>query len=165
MPPADSNLSSDDKTAIVCLYCGKTQHVGRSAMTITCKHCSKSLQLEDLPFKGYTSRRVIETLGIITIEKKGNVIVTERIQCGGLIVRGKLKGAEIISRGPVRVSPEAEIKGNITAPSLAVGAGAVLEGRYAIGQPMNGNAGHGKEVEKKLDRDTGVPPVREVRKK
>ncbi len=31
------------------------------------------------------------------------------------------------------MGPEAEIKGNVTAPSLAVGAGAVLEGQYAIG--------------------------------
>jgi cytoskeletal protein CcmA (bactofilin family) len=60
-----------------------------------------------------------------------------------LIVRGKLRGA-ILSRGPVLVSPEAEIKGDMTAPTLAVGAGAVLEGNYEIGQfpgsaqPANG---------------------------
>ena len=143
MPPAESNFSSDDKAAIVCLYCGKTQNVGRSAMTITCKHCSKSLRLEDLRFKEYQARRVIETCGIITVEKKGNV-VADRITCGGLVVRGKLRG-DILSRGPVLVSPEAEIRGNIVAPSLAVGAGAVLEGRYEIGQPTNGNGGHGPE--------------------
>jgi cytoskeletal protein CcmA (bactofilin family) len=46
-----------------------------------------------------------------------------RVQCGGLIVRGKLKGS-VVSRGPVLVGPEAEIKGDVTAPALAVGAGA-----------------------------------------
>jgi cytoskeletal protein CcmA (bactofilin family) len=81
--------------------------------------------------KGYEARRSIETLGIVTVEKKGNV-VTDRILCGGLVVRGKVKG-NISSRGPVLVSPEAEIRGDITAPTLAVGAGAVLEGRYNIG--------------------------------
>ena len=45
---------------IVCLHCGKMQDVARKAMTITCKHCSKSLRLEDLRFKEYQARRVIE---------------------------------------------------------------------------------------------------------
>jgi len=43
----------------------------------------------------------------------------------------------VVSKGPVLVGPEAEIKGNVTAPSLAVGAGAVLEGRYSIGAKKN----------------------------
>ena len=137
MPPADSNLPSDDKATIVCLHCGKMQEVARKAMTITCRFCSKSLRLEDLRFKEYQARRVIETCGIITVEKKGNVIA-DRVTCGGLIVRGKLRG-DILSYGPVLVSPEAEIKGDITAPTLAVGAGAVLEGHYEIGRQTNGN--------------------------
>jgi hypothetical protein len=133
MSRAESNFPSDDKATIVCLHCGKPQDVGRKAMTITCKYCSKSLRLEDLRFKEYQARRVIETCGIITVEKKGNV-VADRVHCGGLIVRGKLRGA-ILSRGPVLVSPEADIRGDVTAPTIAVGAGAVLEGRYEIGQP------------------------------
>jgi cytoskeletal protein CcmA (bactofilin family) len=32
------------------------------------------------------------------------------------------------------VGPEADIKGDVTAPTIAVGAGAVLEGNYEIGQ-------------------------------
>ncbi len=132
MPPAESNFAADDKAMIACLHCGKQQEVGRKAMTITCRHCNKSLRLEDLRFKEYQARRVIETCGIVTVEKKGNV-VTDRITCGGLVVRGKVKGA-ILSRGPVLVGPEAEIKGDVNAPTLAVGAGAVLDGFYEIGQ-------------------------------
>ena len=143
MAAAESNFPSDDKATIVCLHCGKSQDVGRKAMTITCKFCSKSLRLEDLRFKEYQARRVIETCGIITVEKKGNV-VADRVTCGGLIVRGKLRG-DILSRGSVLVSPEAEIKGDVTAPTLAVGAGAVLEGHYEIGQPGNGNGTHAPE--------------------
>jgi cytoskeletal protein CcmA (bactofilin family) len=78
---------------------------------------------------------------MVTVEKKGNVI-TDRINCGGLIVRGKVKGA-ITSRGPVLVGPEAEIKGDITAPTLAVGAGAILEGQYNIRPDANASAGNG----------------------
>ena len=123
----------DDRTTIVCLYCEKPQEVSRKAMSVTCKFCSKSLKLEDIRIKAseYQARRVIDTCGTVTIEKKGHV-VSDKIHCGGLVVRGKLK-SNITSRGPVFVGPEAEVRGNITAPSLAVGAGAILEGRYEIG--------------------------------
>ncbi len=99
---------------------------------MTCRYCSKSLKLEDLRYKDYQARRVIETCGIVTVERKANV-VADRVNCGGLIVRGRLKGA-VNSRGPVLVGPEAEINGDVTAPILAIGAGAILEGKYAIGQ-------------------------------
>jgi len=121
----------NDRQTITCLYCGKQQEIGRKALTITCKFCNKSLKLEDLAFKAYEARRAIETCGVVTVEKKGNV-VSDRVICGGLIVRGKLRG-HITSRGPVLVGPEAEIRGNVTAPILAVGAGAVLDGQYVIG--------------------------------
>jgi hypothetical protein len=120
-----------DRQTIACLYCGKPQEIGRKAMSVTCKFCHKSLKLDDLAFKQYEARRSIETCGIVTIEKKGNV-VSDRVLCGGLVVRGKLKG-NITSRGPVLVGPEAEIKGDVTAPTLAVGAGAILDGQYHIG--------------------------------
>jgi hypothetical protein len=127
--------SPDDRQVIYCLYCDKPQEVSRKAQSLTCKFCNKSLRLQDLPFKAYEARRTIETLGIVTVEKKGNV-VTDKILCGGLVVRGKVKG-NITSRGPVMVGPEAEIKGDITAPALAVGAGAILDGKYDI-RPENG---------------------------
>ena len=136
MALGDTNVPSpDDRQVIVCLHCNKPQEVGRKAMSATCKHCYKTLQLKDQVFSRYEARRVIETVGIVTVEKKGNV-VADKIQCGGLIVRGKVKSA-VVSKGPVLVGPEAEIKGNVTAPSLAVGAGAVLEGRYSIGAKKN----------------------------
>ena len=132
MASSDYNVSpSDDRTTIVCLYCNRSQEVGRKAMSVTCKFCNKSLRLEDIHFKEYQARRVIDTCGIVTIEKRGNV-VADKINCGGLVVRGKVKGT-IVSRGPVLVGPDAEIRGDVTAPSLAVGAGAVLEGNYEIG--------------------------------
>ncbi|MGB7160710.1 MAG: polymer-forming cytoskeletal protein [Tepidisphaeraceae bacterium] len=130
--PSTSVPPPDDRLTIACLHCDKQQEVGRKAMSITCKFCSKPLKLEDIPIKDYQARRVIETVGVVTVEKKGSAI-TDRINCGGLIVRGKVKG-NIKSRGPVFVGPEAEIKGDIVAPAIAVGAGAILEGRYEIGK-------------------------------
>ena len=104
-------------------------------MTITCRFCSKSLRLEDMTFAKYEARRVVETVGYITVEKKGQVVADKIHTGGGLVVRGKIKG-NVQSHGPVLVGPEAEIKGNVTAPSIAIGAGAVLEGQYNI-RPAN----------------------------
>jgi hypothetical protein len=135
--------SPDDRQVVVCLYCNKPQEVGRKTMSMTCKFCHKSLKLEDVRLDKYEARRAIETVGMVTVEKKGNVIA-DRINCGGLIVRGKVKGT-VTSRGPVLVGPEAEIKGDVTAPTLAVGAGAILDGKYNIRPdahataPTNGN--------------------------
>ena len=131
-PPSRSlTSSSDDKHTIVCLYCGKPQEVARRAMSITCKFCHKPLKLEDIAVKQYEARRQLATCGVITVEKKGSAVAD--IKCGGLIVRGKVKGT-VESMGPVLIGPDAEVKGDVTAPTLAVGAGAVLDGRYEIGQ-------------------------------
>lgn len=121
----------DDRQTIRCLYCEQSQEVSRRALTITCRHCHKSLRVEDLLIKQYEARRTVDTCGIITVEKKGNVIA-DKLHCGGMVVRGKVKGT-VVCRGPVLVGPEAEIKGDVTARSLAVGAGAILEGHYRIG--------------------------------
>jgi hypothetical protein len=120
---------------ITCLYCGKQQEVARRAMQITCKHCYKSLRIEDVLIKAYEARRSIDTCGVVVVEKRGHV-VADRILCGGLIVRGKVKSA-VQSRGTVLVGPEADLIGDVTAPSLAVGAGAVLNGHYRINAPDN----------------------------
>jgi len=134
MAANDYNVPTPGESqTITCLHCGKPQAIGKKAMSITCKFCHKSLKLEDMSYKQYESRRSIETLGIVTVEKKGNVVVVDKILCGGLVVRGKIKG-KIESRGPVLVGPEGEIKGDVNAPALAVGAGAILEGNYKIGE-------------------------------
>ena len=122
----------DDRMTIVCLYCGKPQEIGRKTLTLTCKFCHKRLVVEDIKIARYEAKRAIETCGVITVEKKGQV-VADRMVCGGLVARGKIKAA-VTSRGPVMVGPEAEIRGDVTAPTLAVGAGAVLHGRYRIGE-------------------------------
>lgn len=140
MPAPEYNVPRpDDAISILCLYCRKPLEVGRKTLSVTCKYCHKPLKLEDVLIKQYEARRAIETCGIVTVEKKGNV-VSDRIRCGGLIVRGKVK-ATILSHGPVLVGPEAEIKGDVTAPAMAVGAGAILDGEYDIGPKKEENGG------------------------
>src|ERR1700679_675166 len=133
LEPIHDSSAGDDRSTIVCLHCGQSQPVARKAMSVVCRFCHKSLRLEDLPIKDYQARRSVETCGVVTVEKKGQ-IVADRVLCGGMVIRGKVK-ATIKSAGPILVGPDAEIKGDVRAPSLAVGAGAILEGRFRIGYP------------------------------
>src|ERR1700691_1435869 len=133
LEPIPNSPAGDERATIICLHCGQSQPVARKALTVVCKYCHKSLRLEDLPIKDYQARRSVETCGVVTVEKKGQ-IVADRVLCGGMVVRGKVK-ATIRSAGPVLVGPDAEIKGDVRAPSLAVGPGAILEGQYEIGYP------------------------------
>jgi hypothetical protein len=134
LEPIANSSGADDRTFINCIHCGQSQPIARKALTVVCRFCHKSLRIEDLPpIKTYEARRSVETCGVVTVEKKGQ-IVADRVLCGGMVIRGKVK-ATIKSGGPVLVGPEAEIKGDVLAPSLAVGAGAILEGQYRIGYP------------------------------
>jgi bactofilin len=133
LQPIQNSPAGDERASVTCLHCGQSQPVARKALSIVCKFCHKSLRMEDLPIKDYQARRSVETCGVVTVEKKGQ-IVADRVLCGGMVIRGKVK-ATIRSAGPVLVGPDAEIKGDVRAPTLAVGPGAILEGQYEIGYP------------------------------
>jgi hypothetical protein len=119
-----------DRTAILCLHCGKPQEVGRKAMSVTCRFCSKPLKIEDVKITRYEARRVIETCGTVTIDKKGHVV--SDVRCVSLILKGKLKG-DVVSLSKVEVASDAELKGDVTATSLSIEPGAMMEGFYRIG--------------------------------
>ena len=123
----------DEGKVILCTYCDQPQPVGRKAKTITCRHCYKRLDLEDANIKHYDARRALETCGTILVDKSGTVVAA-KVHCAALTVRGKIKG-NVFSRGPVHVAAGAELKGDVTAPAVAIDAGAVLQGHYAIGRP------------------------------
>ena len=65
--------SSDDRQIIFCIYCSKPQEIGKKALSVTCKYCNKSLRIEDLRFKEYQARRTIETVGMVTVEKRRKI--------------------------------------------------------------------------------------------
>jgi cytoskeletal protein CcmA (bactofilin family) len=96
--------------------------------------------VEGISVTHYEARRQFATCGVLTVEKTGT-IVTDLILCGRLMVRGRVKG-KIESQGPVLIGRDAEVNGDVSAPALAVGAGAVLKGRYEIG-PKNAEGGMG----------------------
>src|SRR5258705_1371171 len=136
MSPSEYSVPvPSDRTAILCLHCGKPQEVGRKAMSVTCKFCYISLKLEDVKITRYEARRVIETCGTVTIDKKGHVV--SDVRCVNLVLRGKLKG-DVVGLRNVEVAGDAELKGDVTAGALNVAPGAMLEGFYRIGTKTNG---------------------------
>lgn len=123
--------SALDARTIVCIYCGKAQQVGRSAMSIPCRFCQKALNLEDILISGYAARRTIETCGAVVIEPKGDVTVNS-IRCATLSIGGRLKG-NVICQGAVIIGVSAVVRGDIDAPVLTIAEGATLQGRCTIG--------------------------------
>jgi len=159
MQPSEYSVPvPSDRQAILCLHCGKPQEVGRKAMSVTCKFCSKSLKLEDVKITRYEARRVIETCGTVTIDKKGHVV--SDIRCVNLLLRGKLKG-DVVGLRNVEVAPDAELKGDVTAGSINVAPGAMLEGFYRIGFKPNGEEPQksvGEKVEEAVKEEQPVVP-------
>jgi len=71
MSPGSYNVPlPDDRTAIACLYCGKTIETARKALSITCKFCHRPLRLEDVQIKQYEARRSIDTCGIVAATRR-----------------------------------------------------------------------------------------------
>ena len=58
-------------------------------------------------------------LGTLVGEELAPYRTGDKVHCGGMIVRGKVKGT-VESHGPVLIGPEAEVKGDVTAPTLSI---------------------------------------------
>jgi hypothetical protein len=158
MQPSEYSVPvPSDRQAILCLHCGKAQEVGKKAMSVTCKFCSKPLKIEDVKITRYEARRVIEACGTVTIDKKGHVV--SDIRCVNLQLKGKLKG-DVVGLSKVEVAADAELKGDVTAGSLNVAPGAMLEGFYRIGHKA-GNAEAKAEEPAKIEVKEEAPVVKE----
>ena len=131
-----SSITPPATIHIACYHCGRDQEVGRRAMTVTCKHCSKPLQVSDVQVKKYDARREIRTVGTIVVEKKGKV-VAKSVECGGLVARGEVtsnSGGKTVVRGAILAGPKSTLAGTVEARSIEVSEGASLEGFFLIGK-------------------------------
>jgi hypothetical protein len=123
-------LLDGDQQTIVCIYCDRPIAVGRRAMSLPCRHCHRALRVEDVRLTGYEARRVIETCGMVFVGEKGNV-AADRIVCSSLVVMGRLK-ASVTCHGRAVLRAGADFRGDLTAHSLEVEAGAKLRGMYRV---------------------------------
>lgn len=135
-----SNASppSEDKQRITCVHCDHVNEISKRAISVTCSKCRKGLRLDEIRIKDYQARRQLETCSTFTVERKGD-LRAEKILCAGAILRGKCKG-DVVAKGPVLIGPEAEISGSMTAPTIAIPEGAIIEGFYRIGPTATSTA-------------------------
>ncbi|MBI2871115.1 MAG: polymer-forming cytoskeletal protein [Candidatus Omnitrophica bacterium] len=91
---------------------------------------------------------VLDTKGTLTIGQ--NAVINANITGETIIIAGRVTG-DIIARNSLELIPPAVVSGNIDAPSLAITAGAILDGRvhmHATGQPQGqpavANGGRGE---------------------
>lgn len=119
---------------IACYHCGGRQEVGRQAQTVTCRHCHKPLQVSDVQVKRYDARREVRTVGMLVVEKKGQ-IVADRVECGGLVARGHVKAKHsTVVRGTALIGPSAQLDGGVEAFTVNVAEGASLSGYFCVGK-------------------------------
>ena len=94
----------------------------------------------------------------MTIDKKGHVV--SDVRCVNLQLKGKLKG-DVVGLQKVEVASDAELKGDVTAGSLNVAPGAMLEGFYRIGVKPNGEEKAGDQAPKVEEVKEEQPVVAE----
>ena len=126
--------SLPDLVSIACYHCGRRQDVGRKAMTVTCRHCHKPLQIGDVHVKRYDARREVRTVGLITVEKRGSV-VADRVECGGLVARGEVKSKRpAVVRGTASLGPKSKVTGGVEAWAVVIADGATIDGDFCVGK-------------------------------
>ena len=132
MPSPEARKPSDSRD-VVCTNCNHVCEVANRAMSISCPHCKKRLDLEDYKIRGYYAVTDFATCGDIVVERRGFVVAPVKVE--NLTVKGKLQG-QVTARGKVSIGKKGWLKGDIVAPSLQIKSGAVVDGFLRI-DPSN----------------------------
>jgi len=115
---------------VICTQCDQPSEAPQRAMSVFCPHCRQRLILEDFKIKTYYAVSDFSTFGDVVVERKGHVVAP--VKAGNLTIKGKLQGRALI-REKVSIKKTGWYKGNLTAPTLRVESGAVLDGFLCIG--------------------------------
>ncbi len=129
MPSSTTKRRSAVKQ-VICTQCEKPSEAPQRAMSVFCPHCKRRLILEDFKIKTYYAVSEFSTFGDITVERKGHVVAP--VKASNLTVKGKLQG-RVTVRGKVSIHKTGWFKGDLTAPTLRVESGAVVNGYLRIG--------------------------------
>jgi len=115
---------------VVCTHCERAIEIAATAMSVNCKHCHNRVIIEDMKIKAYHSVVRLATAGRVEVAKNAHVIAQVRVN--ELQVNGSVKG-NITALERIKVSKKGSIVGDVACRSLAVEAGATLEGHFNIG--------------------------------
>lgn len=118
---------------IRCYHCKRDFRVSVHARSAACPHCYRGLCLDDLVVRGLPPASgapgKLQTCGQVVVEKKSAYVGQTVEAVEGVEVHGRLE-AHVTSRGPVVLGSQAQVKGDLTAPSLRVEPGAVIKGGF-----------------------------------
>jgi cytoskeletal protein CcmA (bactofilin family) len=110
---------------VYCHHCGKELLVSAKAVSIGCPHCNRRISVEDLTVSSYHIRACLETCGSIRVAPTG--ILQGRVRSRSLQVEGQLRG-NVTADDKVSLASGASISGDITARSLEVNSGGIING-------------------------------------
>lgn len=115
--------------SVQCYHCLERFDVPARAMSLSCPWCYKRVTLDDLVIRDacWTSR--LQTCGRLIVHRRGSVVAPLIEAREGIEIHGHAEG-RVLSGGPVLIGPKARVKGDLSAPSIWVEPGAVIEGGY-----------------------------------
>lgn len=126
---------------VQCYHCDHRFEVGGRAQSTSCPGCNKPLMVADQEIKGQRGPiRELKTCGQIIVTKRGRLICQDIVAHNGLVCEGIIDAKTVTSRMPVTIGKKANFKGDLTAPSVDIHAGAVIQpSQFAIGPPIEDN--------------------------
>ena len=115
---------------MVCTHCERAIEIPATAMSVNCRHCHNRVIIEDMKIKAYHSVVRLATAGKVEVAKNAHVIAQVRVN--ELQVNGSVKG-DVTALERIKISKKGSIVGDVASRTLAVEAGATLEGHFNIG--------------------------------
>ncbi|MGQ0612826.1 MAG: polymer-forming cytoskeletal protein [Planctomycetaceae bacterium] len=129
---------------VVCPHCDHSLEIPASAMSVNCPHCNRRVIIEDLTIKSFHAVVRLATAGLLEVARNAHVVAEVRVH--DLVVEGTVRG-DVTATDRVEVGKKGSIVGDVVCRRLKVEPGALLQGRYEVGEGAGGG-----------ERAGGVPP-------
>jgi hypothetical protein len=115
-----------------CYHCLNHFDASEKAITLSCPRCYQRVEVRDVIVRDEMRAKVVQTCGLVIIEKKGRLRAEAVEACEGVEVLGELD-AHCVSHAHVFIGAKATWRGDCTAPMIVMEPGAkVLGGRFEI---------------------------------
>lgn len=110
---------------VQCYHCTHRFDVPGIAQSTSCPKCHKALIVGDVIVKGLKGPlREVRTCGRVEVGTKGRVIADLIEAHGGIDCLGVIEAKRVICGGAMTLGAKAQVRGQISAPSLEVRLGA-----------------------------------------
>ncbi|MFI4896728.1 MAG: polymer-forming cytoskeletal protein [Phycisphaerales bacterium JB059] len=128
MPPDERHpwLPHLPTRTVRCYRCAETFDVALKAMSASCPHCYKRIDVSDIIIRHAHWGGRIETCGSILVQRRAKAQASTAIAGGTVDILGVFEGS-LIAGGAVRLGPEAVIRGAVRAPNIHIDPGAVID--------------------------------------